>query len=42
MEDDPNWHHGALSELQLEGALAELGASASQPDPDSGRLFADV
>jgi transketolase len=42
MEDDPNWHHGALSEGQLEQALAELGSVDARPDPDSGRLFADT
>ncbi len=25
MEDDPKWHHGALSEEQMRQALAELG-----------------
>ena len=34
MEDDPKWHHGALSEEQLEQALNEL---LTQPTP--GALF---
>jgi len=33
MENVPSWHHGALSEVQLEQALSEL----AQPDP--GSLF---
>jgi transketolase len=41
MEDDPKWHHGALSEGQLEQALAELGSVNVRPDSHSGRLFAD-
>ncbi len=31
MEDDPKWHHGALSEVQLETALAELGEPSGGP-----------
>jgi transketolase len=42
MENDPKWHHGALSETQLEQALAELGSADAPPNHDSGGLFADV
>ncbi len=41
MENDPKWHHGALSEAQLEQALAELGAADAEPSPDPGGLFPD-
>jgi len=39
MENDPKWHHGALSEAQLERALAELESAANRSGPDAGTLF---
>jgi len=42
MENVPKWHHGALSEAQLEQALAELGSATGLQAPASGGLFADV
>ena len=40
MEDDPKWHHGALSEEQLEQALVELGVA--EPLAEPGDLFASA
>lgn len=42
MEDDPKWHHGALSEAQLEKALAELGSVDTESSPAPSGLFPGV
>jgi len=41
MENDPKWHHGALTEAQLEQALVELGSGVDRAEPRSVGLFAD-